>query len=751
VPRAGAPRAPARTSVAEKEKETPVFRILTSIVLTLCFASAALAQKKGRSRAEEARNKAQAAQDSQEAQTREMLQKAAQSADAKKLQVSVHNYVDASAVLIPARDASHIFGPQIGRHYAVVEINVGNKSPDATLVIHSIFIDYTRWGLSGVVPGDGQPQGDAQGPFDQYQSSTDSAQVASEEYRVVRGQFLNAQTWRKRSWTMRLLTLAGNVAGAYTFSLNEQGFIKGIAAFNGVVVPGINTAWPDTSQDQMDRINDLGFRTNKIVPKQASEVIVCFFPIERFLTPGFRTLFLKAPSLFFAPGLLLADKTMEPDITKVLGDDLDMPPAALGTTEGHVLPTLKAYLPCYLSILKDARPDLLSKNESYYEQMKADEIGVCLSKFGLTQELDENNRPTGVLKPPPANLGTHPGFAAFMALDYLSQASLNRVHVTIDGSMTVDTSTLAAKIDSVSFDAVAGCAGPEAPCFWSPVVAGGVRTGTISGSYMTDGKVSITGSGDVKVTDVTTISEGSSDQQLRFSFKLTQGASNGTLTFKVSKQPRGSDKPIDSEPFVYSLSGGNGNSGLPPFHPSVTNVNVKDDTTLSVEGSDFFDTPTYHLVVTLVAPDGKEVTVEPSSVTIKDDKHLEVKIPSGADAPGCWKVTATVNGTLAGQPPKNNTFAVLPTVSSATRDGDKVVVEGEGLAAKDCRGNAPTFQLVNEGQPAITLKAKPGSTDAEAAFDLTTAAAKKADTKSKVVVQFAGQKVERQMDVKTQP
>src|ERR1044072_9879902 len=112
--------------------------------------------------------------------------------------------------MIRARNGSHIFGPQIGQHYAVVEINVGNKSPDATFIIHSVFIDYTRWGLSGVSPGDSQPQqGDEQGPFDQYQPPTNSAQVASEEYRVVRGQFLNAQTWRKRSWTMRLLTLAG--------------------------------------------------------------------------------------------------------------------------------------------------------------------------------------------------------------------------------------------------------------------------------------------------------------------------------------------------------------------------------------------------------------------------------------------------------------------------------------------------------------------------------------------------------------
>ena len=724
-------------------------RILTSIVLALCFASAALAQK-GRNKAEDARTRAQAADDAQDAKTREMLQKAAQSPDAKKLQITVRDNVDASAVLIPARDASRIFGPEIGQHYAVVEVNVGNKSPDAALIIHSVFIDYTRWGLSGASPDDsesGNEDAAGQDRQSQYQSQNQSTQVASEEYRLVRGQFLNAQTWRTRSWVMRLLTLAGNVAGAYTFSLNEQGFIKGIAAFNGVVVPGINTAWPDTSQDQMNRINDLGFRANKMVPKGASEVIVCFFPIDRFLTPGFRKLFLKAPSLSFAPDLLLLDKSIQNDVAKVLGADLGINPEDIGATDPpSMLKKLHKYMPCYVNILNDAKSGVGPRRKTVYSELKQRELDVCLSGFGLKRTLGKDGSLLGLERDTP---GDPYGFATFMALDHISQISLNKVSITVDGVMTLDTTALAAKIEGVSFDAVAGCTGPEAPCFWSPVVAGGARTGTISGSYLTDGKVSITGSGDVKVADVTTISEGSSDQLLRFSFKLTQGASNGALTFKVSKQPRGSDKPIESETFVVPISGGNGSTGLPPPHPTVTDVKVKDDTTLSVEGSDFFDTPTYSLDINLVAPDGKEVTVEKSSVTIKDDKHLEVKIPAGADAPGCWRVTANVNGSPLGPPPKNNTFAALPTLSTATRDGDKIVVEGEGLDAKDCRGNAPTFQLINEGQPAITLKAKASST-ATVTFDLTTAAAKKADAKSKVVMQFAGQKVEKQLDVKAQ-
>lgn len=734
-------------------------RILTALILALCFASNAFAQT-ARNKSQERRDRAQQTEDARETTTREMIQKAAESPDAKKLQISVRDNVDASAVLIPARDASRIFGPQIGQNYAVVEINVGNKSPDATFIIHSVFIDYKRWGLSGAAPGDGESQDDdAAGPdhFAQYQSQNRSTQVASEEYRIVRGEFLNAQTWRKRSWAMRLLTLAGNVAGAYTFSLNEQGIIKGIAAFNGVVVPGINTAWPDTSQDQVHRIDDLGFRTNKVVPKQAAEIIVCFFPIDRFLTPGFRKLFLKAPSLSFAPGLLLLDKTIKNDVVKVLGDDLGVTPETLGeTTAEGVFKSLKEKMPCYMNILQAAQVSS-HKEKTVYGEMKQMGLDTCLYGFGLKREFDHAGNFTG-LRP---DISTDPkvageqfiGFKTFMALDHISQISLNKMIITIDGSMTVDTTALAANIDSVTFDDVTGCAGTDSPCFWSPLVAGGVRTGTISGAYLTDGKVSITGTGDVEVGEVTTVSEGSSDQRLRFSYKLTKGASNGGLAFKVTKQSRDSDKPITSQPFVLNITGPGQSSGLPPPHPSVTNVTRKDASTLVVEGSDFFSSQTYPLAVMLHnEANGDDVTVEPSSVTFKPEgKGLEVKIPNDASAAGCWRLTVKV-GELPGQPPLNNGFTVAPTVSSVTRDGNNIVVAGEGLDALTCGGKPVTVTLIN-GDTKLKL-GKPTLTPTSATFALTTEATKKADNTWTAQVQFDGKDVNDSpfnLAVKSQP
>jgi hypothetical protein len=83
-------------------------------------------------------------------------------------------------------------------------------------------------------------------------------------------------------------------------------------------------------------------------------------------------------------------------------------------------------------------------------------------------------------------------FTAFMALDFISHMSLSSVTVTVDGAMTIDTSSLAPKLESVKFDAADSCGGDQTPCFWSDLtVDTGIRTGTIIGSYLTGGTIEI--------------------------------------------------------------------------------------------------------------------------------------------------------------------------------------------------------------------------------------------------------------------
>src|SRR5688500_11305121 len=210
-------------------------RLLSPIALLLCLSCAALAQN---------------TQDKK-------LDQAIKNGAPLQTRASVGDQVRAQAVLIPRVDARRIFGKEIADNYAVIEVNVGNKSEDAALIIHGIFIDYTHWALSGTPS---RPQLTAEGVVrngpDPFQASTNPNQVASEEYRVVRGQLLDAQMWTKRNWTMRVLTFLGSVGGAYAFSIGEEGIIRGLNAFSGVVVPGARDLWPDGTIEQLNRVSD---------------------------------------------------------------------------------------------------------------------------------------------------------------------------------------------------------------------------------------------------------------------------------------------------------------------------------------------------------------------------------------------------------------------------------------------------------------------------------------------------------------
>jgi hypothetical protein len=293
-------------------------------------------------------------QGKQEAQTQKLLDTAARNGKEVATQVTVRNNVNAQAVLIPQTDARRIFGKEIAEHYAVIEVNVGNKSGDSALIIHGIFIDYSHWALGGFNPlgQSATPSGASSKPFDTFQSSTNSSQVASEEYRVVRDQLQNSRLFSGRSWTMRALELAANIATAYPFGLSARE-LKYFGVFSGNLVPGIEKLWPEDTEAQLLRISDYGYRTNKVIPKESAEIVVCFFPIGRFLTPGFAQLFLKKPALFFAPLQMLADKKLEKDVKtllKSLNSDFDREELATA-------------MPCYVQIVKEAdfadRPDTL--------------------------------------------------------------------------------------------------------------------------------------------------------------------------------------------------------------------------------------------------------------------------------------------------------------------------------------------------------------------------------------------------------
>ncbi len=615
---------------------------LISLFLTICFSSVTLAQ------------------DASDDRTRRLLEQAAKNGKPLPSEITVNSSVRVQAVLIPRVDAERIFGKEIARNYAVIEVNVGNKSPTAAFIIHGVFIDYREWPLSGVSPTDKV----AERSTDKYQAPSIPTQVASEEYRVVRGQLLDAQGDTLRNRFLRWLTFAGNLAGAYTFSLNEQGIVKGIAAATGVGIPGFATAWPDRTVEQLNRVSDLGFRANKLVPKESSEIIVCFFPIDRFLTPGLRKLFLKSPALFFAPLQMLVDKTIQTDVQAVLDE--------LGS--GFTFDQLAKHLPCYMVVS--------------HQQLDNPGFEPCMSGFGLERD-PQPGRPNKLK----VKAGEFDKFEPFMALDFIGNVSLNRVTVTVDGAMAVNVNSIPARIDEVVLDEVADCGDAGSECFWRNVTAGdGVRTGVIRGAYLKGADLELAEADALSITELKKIDEGLTDNDLRFSFKLNAPVRNQTkLHFRMTKPAENADgRPLESNTWEHVVAYSPSATAI----SSVTIDNVSAPPKLMVKGKGFKVTP---LTVSLLPQAGDSVTVTPTASTLTDET-FEVVLPTGAKKlhAGCWRVQVK-----AGEPTSNKSewFAVPPdpSLDSAERTDKFIFVKGKDLVDfSACGGQQLSFKLLKK-------------------------------------------------------
>lgn len=653
-------------------------RILTFVFFSICLCGTVIAQ--GMPDAEEA-------QDVRDAKNAQMLKIAAKNGIKLPILGTVTDSVSASAVLIPRVDARRMFGKEIANNYAVIEINLGNKSSDAALIVHSVFIDYSNWALRG------GPVNISAAPLtltgmagpSPYQTATNPDQVASAEYRVIRGQLQDARLWTARSWTMRLLTFAAGLASAYPFPLNARG-VKELGVFSGTVVPGMEMVWPDSSEDQMNRISDYGFKSNKVIPKESSDIIICFFPIDRFLTPGLKELYKKSPALFFAPLQMFADKKIIGDVNRVI----------VKLTNDQVKPEIPKALQCYLSVTRTIATD---RDELDYR--------LCLNEYDLREDRTDGHRQVTLKE------GAYgPRVDAFRAINFFNNISLNSVRILVDGVMTVDTSSMAPKLEAFKLNDIGQC-GEKGACYWtdssigtSALISGtGVRIGSVEGSYLTGGTVQIAEAKDLGIIDLQTLLPGSNDQKLNFVFKLTKPIPTGTkLHLSVTKPLTGaaaatSDAQSRQSPSLIITVPG-------PFIEDVKLAAPADQktATLTLTGTDFASPPKVKIKGTV----GDPVEIDVSKYFMKaksTTSSVVFEIPSDTlSGQGCWNVvavTADESEQPVGGGAGKSKFAVPPTIQSAKFSGKIITITGARLDRTDCSQHGLVFSLVDEKGNAI--------------------------------------------------
>ncbi len=612
-----------------------------------------------------------------------LLKAAAEDGTKLKVESNVRDNVGVTAVMLTQKAVQRIFGKEIAKTYAVVQLTVSNRSPDMAFVIHSAYIDTSQWALGGGTRGF---NGGESGPDPEtYRAGSKPNRVASAEARIARGELLDAQQWSARNWTVRLLTVAGSLASGYTFAFHEKGIARGIAAFNGSFVPGVAFAWPDGTVAQLNRISDFGYQTNKVIGKDAGDIMVCFFPIDMFLSAPFKDTFLKSPGLFNSPYQILFT-----DANQDIRDLFDIP-------KGDELVKLRKLHACYSKMFEIPlqRPRKQKGGQKPPGTPDEPEPLSGVSKLFYEAQDEITKGCWEKLKKSPKELIT---------LDYIGRFGLQNIGVYVDGIMTVNINTVPASIDDLTFTGDA-----TKPDFWT---VAGEKKGTFRCRFCQGGEVSILEADALGITDVAAIAEGSDDNNLKFSFKLTKAVETGKiLTFVITKKStddKGVTKEAKSAPFAYTVA-------YVQVAPVITDVTIKDKK-VTVTGSGFFNTTTNPLKVFLRSE-------------LSTDKDVPIELPAGQAgdkltfdvpdlSPGCWTTHVNVNqmeAPVATKPSQKILSAADPKITEAKRGDSSISVKGTQLIdTSGCDGGKSLkFQLVKgtETQPVTrTLNSPTGAT-----------------------------------------
>lgn len=219
-----------------------------------------------------------------------------------------------------------IFGSRISKRFIAFQVTVENLNRNLQFLVHDISLDLEKvfnapeaGGQSPTVAGNssGGSKSEKLRYAPLYQPTEPATRaglnrpelkpagrrsnmymyrLSSIENSLIRGVAEKGQGQDKRNLMLRMLRGTGSLAAAL-MGVTTLGvsYAPAVAAFNG---PGLTTyadVFPDYTINQLNRLNDSGYRANTLIPKQQSKVIVAFIPQAIFLTETQRKIFGKDP------------------------------------------------------------------------------------------------------------------------------------------------------------------------------------------------------------------------------------------------------------------------------------------------------------------------------------------------------------------------------------------------------------------------------------------------------------------------
>lgn len=173
--------------------------------------------------------------------------------------------------LLDPGTVSDAFGGRIARRYLAIQVTVANSDPDYKFLIHDIVIQI---------------------PLRKIQQS-------SVGLSILRGTAERGQLNDGRNVADRILKGVGSIlASALVIDKFGHSYAPSVAIFNGPLITAYEAIFPDFTINQMNRLNDSAYSSNKIVGAQQALVMVAFIPQDQLLTLDEKKTFGKDPHTF---------------------------------------------------------------------------------------------------------------------------------------------------------------------------------------------------------------------------------------------------------------------------------------------------------------------------------------------------------------------------------------------------------------------------------------------------------------------
>ena len=223
-----------------------------------------------------------------------------------------------------------VFGKRISDRFVVIQVTISNKNSNFQFLIHDVSLDLRRvfgkrisYNLDAEQleqcacirecvarshPGtaESEPATSARVSKCKVECGRDCSpegvpelmfQLSSLELSLIRGVAEKGVAQDRRNKVLRYLEGAGTIAaGLIGFAGFGPKYSDFMALYNGPGLSSYRHIYPDFTMNQMNRLSDSAYKSNTLIPKERSTVIVAFIPQAMFLRPEQRKLFRKDPT-----------------------------------------------------------------------------------------------------------------------------------------------------------------------------------------------------------------------------------------------------------------------------------------------------------------------------------------------------------------------------------------------------------------------------------------------------------------------